>query len=56
MYDILISTLRGIPSNHSLCTVDMVVIEYINVQTKNYWAENSKIPVFGKIVVAALLG
>ena len=56
MYGILISTLKESLLITVFVLLMMVVIEYINVQTKNYWADKLKDSPFLQIVVAAFLG
>src|SRR4030042_42543 len=56
MQEILISTLRQSLMITAFVLFMMVVIEYINVQTKNIWAEKFQKSPFLQIIIAALMG
>ena len=56
MEEIFVSTLKQSLMITVFVLFMMVVIEYINVQSKNLWAEKLRQSPFLQIIIAALLG
>jgi hypothetical protein len=56
MTEVFISTLKQTLMITAFVLFMMVVIEYINVQSRNVWAEKLQKSPFLQIIVAALLG
>src|SRR4030042_7052219 len=56
MFELIISTLRQSLMITVFVLFMMVVIEYINIQSKNVWADRFQKSPFLQIIIAALLG